>query len=167
MSAANSILTKYQNFIGLGRTSYTLCMGLYYGESKRSFMSIKMLVFGLCLIRYSLLPQRHSQSPKFTKMLLRLGLRSRRPDPTVRAYEAPPHSLVSWGGKPHIRPSIRHSSGAKVYFCTSIFLASVFIVFINNYLDSFLLEFCYYEIYLLSCTSRCTVMQSTYVKIQL
>jgi len=42
------------------RTSDTLCGT--NGESKRSFMSIKMLVFGLRLIRYSLLPETFSES---------------------------------------------------------------------------------------------------------
>ena len=126
-----------------------------------------MLVFGLRLIRYSLLPETFSES-KIHQNAFAAGVSLQSPDPTVRAYEAPQtFYLVGWGNPTFVPVVLAIVLGKSIYFRTSILLASVFIVFINNYLDSFLLQFCYYGIYLLSYTSSCTVMQITDVKIQL
>jgi len=137
-----------------------------------------MLVFGLRLIRYSLLSETLSESKIHQNAFaavasLQTPLWELTKLPTLssrlgRMWGFPsPHSLVDWGGETPHSPQYSPLYRGKVYFCTSIFLASVFIVFINNYLDSFLLELCYYRIYLPSYTSSCTVMQITDVKIQL
>jgi len=70
-------------------------------------------------------------------------------------------------GNPTFAPVLAIVLGQRYTFAPVFFWPPYFIVFINNYLDSFLLEFCYYGIYLLSYTSSCTVMQIIDVKIQL
>jgi len=68
-------------------------------------------------------------------------------------------------GKLIFAPVLAIVLGQK-YTLAPVFFWSPYL-FINNYLDSFLLELCYYGIYLLSYTSSWTVTQITDVKIQL
>ena len=94
-----------------------------------------MLVFGLRLIRYSLLPETFSES-KIHPNAFAAGVSLQSPDHTVRAYEAPPHFLSSRLGKPHIRASsTRHCTGQKytsapVFFWPPYLLYSLIIIWI-------------------------------------
>jgi len=97
--------------LGLGRNlcTYNVSEDLWYivyghnRESKRSFMSIKMLVFGLRPIRYIPCYQRHSQSKIH-------------PRPHCEGLRSSPHSSRLGRGNPTFAPVLAIVLGQKYTF---------------------------------------------------